>query len=83
MRRDTASPVSLLADTGLAWVALQLPDRPWNASAVAATHRLADGLLLAFVGYGLATLFRQLTDWQQPEPDDHPLRGMRLRARKA
>jgi len=24
---------------------------------------------LAFVGYGLATLFREVSGWQQPEPD--------------
>ena len=64
----------LLADPGLAWVAGHLPDRPWTAAAVAAAHRLVDGLLLAFVGYGLATLFREVTGWQQPEPDDRPYR---------
>ena len=39
-------------------------------------------LLLAGVGYGLATVFRTLTDWQQPEPEDRPFPGLRLRARK-
>jgi hypothetical protein len=53
-----AAALSLGADAGLAWAAGHLPDRPWNASAIAATHRLVDVLLLAFVGYGLATLFR-------------------------
>jgi hypothetical protein len=67
-----AVALSLLADPGLAWVAGYLPDRPWNAAAVAASHRLVDGLLLAFVGYGLATVFREVTGWQQPEPDDRP-----------
>jgi hypothetical protein len=69
-----AVALSLLADPGLAWVAGYLPDRPWNAAAVAASHRLVDGLLLAFVGYGLATVFREVTGWQQPEPDDRPYR---------
>jgi hypothetical protein len=78
-----AVALSLLADSGLARAIGHLSDKPWNAAVVAAAHRLVDCLLLAFVGYGLATLFRQLTGWQQPEPDDHPLRGMRLRARKA
>ena len=64
----------LLADPGLAWVAGHLPDRPWTAAAVAGAHRLVDGLLLAFVGYGLATFFREVTGWQQPEPDDRPYR---------
>jgi hypothetical protein len=46
-----------------------LPDGPWKAAAVAAAHRLIDVLLLAFVGYGLATLFREVSGWQQPEAD--------------
>jgi hypothetical protein len=48
---------------------------------VAGLHRLVDCLLLAGVGYGLAAIFRSLTDWQQPEPEDRPFRGMRLRTR--
>lgn len=66
----------LLADPGLAWVAGHLPDKPWNAAVVAAAHRLVDALLLTFVGYGLATLFREVTDWQQPEPDGRLYRRM-------
>lgn len=75
--------LSLLAGVGLAWGATLLPDKPWNVAAVAALQRLVDCLLLTFVGYGLASTFRQLTDWQPPEPADHPFPGMRLRARKA
>ena len=78
-----AAALSLLAGVGLQWGAGYLPDKPWNAAAVAAGHRLIDCLLLAFVGYALAAIFRQLTDWQQPESEDHPFRGMRLRARRA
>ena len=78
-----AAALSLLAGVGLQWGAGYLPDKPWNAAAVAAGHRLLDCLLLAFVGYALAAIFRQLTDWQQPESEDHPFRGMRLRARRA
>jgi hypothetical protein len=74
--------LSLLAGIGLAWGVTLLPDRPWNAAGVAALQRAVDCLLLAFVGYGLANIFRGLTDWQQPEPADHPFRGMRLRARR-
>ena len=59
----------LLADPGLACLAGYLPDGPWKAAAVTAAHRLIDVLLLAFVGYGLATLFREVSGWQQPEPD--------------
>jgi hypothetical protein len=75
--------LSLLVAFGLGFGARLLPDRPWTAAGVAAAQRLADCLLLCGVGYGLATLFRKLTDWQQPEPADHPFRGMRLRPRKA
>jgi hypothetical protein len=75
--------LSLLAGDGLAWGSTLVPNKPWNAAAVAAGQRLVDCLLLAFVGYALATVFRRLTDWQPPEPDDRPVRGMRLRARKA
>jgi hypothetical protein len=48
-----------------------------------AAHRLIDCLLLTFVGAVLASLFRQLTDWQQPEPDDHPYRDLARARRKA
>jgi len=72
----------LLTDPGLAWLVGRLPDRPWNAAIVTAANRLVDCVLLAFVGYTLATLFRHLTDWQQPESTDLPFSGMRLRARK-
>ena len=41
-----------------------------------------NGLMMDFP-LTLAAIFRQLTDWQQPESEDHPFRGMRLRARRA
>ena len=66
----------LLADPGLAWIAGDLPSKPWNAAVVAAAHRLVDAVLLTFVGYGLATLFREASDWQQPEPDGRLYRRM-------
>lgn len=75
--------VSLLAGLGLSLGATLLPDKPWVVAMVAAVQRVVDCLLLAGVGYGLATIFRTLTDWQQPEPADRPLHGLRLRARKA
>jgi hypothetical protein len=71
--------LSLLAGLGLTVGAMLLPAKPL----VAALQRLVDCLLLAGVGYGLAAIFRTLTDWQQPEPEDRPFRGMRLSARKA
>lgn len=78
-----AMVLSLFAGEGLAWASTLLPNKPWNAAAMAAAQRLVDCLLLAFVGYGLAHLYRQLTDWQPPAPDDHVVRDVRLRARKA
>ena len=75
--------VSLLTGLGLSLVAMFLPAKPWVPAMVAGLHRLVDCLLLAGVGYGLAAFFRSLTDWQQPEPEDRPFRGMRLRTRKA
>lgn len=74
--------VSLLAGLGLSLVAMLLPAKPWVVPMVAGLQRLVDCLLLAGVGYGLATIFRTLTDWQQPEPEDRPFRGMQLHTRK-
>ena len=71
--------LSLLAGHGLDWVSHLLPAKPWNAATMAALQRVIDCVLLAFVGYGLAHVFRQLTDWQPPEAADHPYRGMRMR----
>jgi hypothetical protein len=75
--------VSLLTGFGLSLVVMLLPAKPWVVAMVAGLQRLVDCLLLAGVGYGLATAFRNLTDWQQPEPEDRPFRGMQLRPRKA
>jgi hypothetical protein len=74
--------VSLLAGLGLSLAAMLLPAKPWVPAMVAGLQRLVDCLLLAGVGYGLATIFRTLTDWQQPEPEDRPFPGLRLRSRK-
>ena len=73
---------SLLAGLGLSLIATLLPAKPWVVPMVAGLQRLVDCLLLAGVGYGLATIFRNLTDWQQPEPADRPLHGLQLRTRK-
>jgi hypothetical protein len=59
-----------------------LPRKPWAAAAMAGTWRLTDCLLLAAVGYVLATIWRALVDWHQPEPEDHPFRNMKFRARR-
>ena len=74
---------SLLAGLGLDLAAKPFAGKPWTGAAVAALQRVIDCLLLAGVGYGLARVFRELTDWEQPEPADRPYRGVTLRARKA
>ena len=58
-----------------------LPKKPWAAAAMAGTWRLVDCLLLAVAGYVLATIWRNLVDWRQPEPENHPFRNMKLRVR--
>ena len=58
-----------------------LPRKPWAAAAMAGVWRLGDCLLLAVVGYVLATVWRELSDWRQPEPEDHPFRNMKYRTR--
>lgn len=63
--------VSLLTGLGLSLAAVALPAKPWVVVLGAALQRLVDCLLLVGVGYGLAAIFRALTDWQQPEPADH------------
>jgi len=79
-----AAFLSLLALGLSVWGIQLLPKKPWAAAAMAGAWRLVDCLLLTMVGHVLATLWRQLTDWQPPEPEDHPYRGMaRSRARKA
>ncbi len=74
--------VSLLTGLGLSMAAMLLPAKPWVVAMIAALQRLVDCLLLAGVGYRLAAIFRDLTDWQQPEPADRPFPGMRLRAHR-
>jgi hypothetical protein len=58
-----------------------LPKKPWAAALMAGAWRLSDCLLLAVVGYVLAAIWRGLTDWRPPEPEDHPFRNMKLRVR--
>jgi hypothetical protein len=75
--------LSLLGQAATHWGLSHLPSKPWAGPAMEAARRLIDCLLLAFVGYVLAALFRQLADWQQPEPDDHPYRDLARARRKA
>lgn len=75
--------VSLLARHGLERAALEyLPDKTWTSPAIAAAHRVIDCVLLAVIGNSLASTFRQIADWRQPEPDDHPYRGMGAKRRR-
>jgi len=76
-----AALLSLSAYATTLWGLEVLPKKPWAAAAMVGAGRLFDCLLLTFVAYGLATWWRQLTDWQQPEPDDHPYRNMARRVR--
>ena len=76
-----AALLSLSAYATTLWGLEVLPKKPWAAAAMVGAGRLFDCLLLTFVAYALAALWRQRTDWQQPEPDDHPYRGMARRVR--
>ena len=73
----------LLITSAAAWGLQVLPAKPWAASAMAAALRLAHCLVIAQAGYVVATLWRQLTDWQPPEPSDRTISGIGLRTRKA
>jgi hypothetical protein len=53
--------------------------KPWVPAAMAGIQHLVACLLLAVVGHVLAAVFLNLTDWQQPEPEERPFRKMRLR----
>ena len=79
----TMALLSLLGHAATDWGLAHLPHKPWARPAMEAAHRLIDCLLLAFVGYALASLFRQLADWHQPEPEDHPYRDLARARRKA
>ena len=73
--------LSVADDAALHWALLHLPRKPWVGPAMAATQRFFDCVLIALAGHVLAALFRQLADWRQPEPDDHPYRDL-MRARR-
>jgi len=73
--------LSLLVFASTAFGLQLLPKKPWAAAAMAGLWQLGNCLLLAIVGYVLAAIWRELTDWRQPEPDDHPFRNMKYRAR--
>jgi hypothetical protein len=76
-----ATILSVIVYAATQWGLDVLPDKPWSAAAMIGAQRLADCLILAIAGHVLASLFRTLTDWRQPEPEDRPFRHMRLRPR--
>jgi hypothetical protein len=76
-----AAVVSLVVYAATVWGVDLLPRKPWVPAAMIFVQRLVDVLLLAIIGHVLATLFRVLTDWHQPEPEERPFRHMRLRPR--
>jgi hypothetical protein len=55
------------------------PRRSWPEPLVAGAARLVDCFLLAIAGHMLASLFRAITGWMPPEPDDRPYRLPRRR----
>ena len=75
--------LSLIAGLLLDRLAPLLPHRMWVPAALAAAQRLVDCVLLAFVRYDLAVLFRTRTDWQAPLPEGLDYSGVRIRARNA
>lgn len=74
--------VSLVVEAATQWLPFHLRPRAWVVPAMAAIHRFFDCVVLALVAQVLASLFRILTDWRQPEPDDHPYRNLRAPRRK-
>lgn len=72
-----AVAVVLLSGIGLREAATYLPTRPvWMPAALAAGQQVVNCVMLAVIGNVLAALFRDITNWHQPEPDDRPYRGM-------
>ena len=73
--------LSLAGEAGTHKALYYLPIKPWAKPAMEAAHRFVDCMLVAIAGHVLASLFRRLSDWHQPEPDDHPYRDL-VRARR-
>jgi hypothetical protein len=73
--------LSMLVYAATLWAYEVLPMKPWVPAALAGAQRLADCLLLAVAGHVLASLFRTLTGWHPPEPEDRPFRHLRVRPR--
>ena len=50
---------------------------------LAAGQRLFDCVLMTFLGYDLAVLFKTRADWQADPSDETAYSGVRIRARNA
>jgi hypothetical protein len=74
---SVAALISLVAAAGTNYAVEFMPRRPWSPALMAGASRLVDCLLLAFVGHVLVSLYRNLTGWQPPEPEDRPYRVSR------
>ena len=72
--------LSLAAHDGAAWLGQHLPQKTWTPLLAAGLARLVDCLLLALAGHMLVSLYRSLSGWQPPEPDDRPYRTVRRRS---
>lgn len=74
-----ATLVATLCLHATSWALPLLPAKVWTPAALTAAMVLVDCLLLAFVGHVLATLYREQSGWQPPEPEERPYREMRWR----
>lgn len=72
--------LSICAQHGAIWLATLLPQKAWTPLVTAGLVRLVDCLLLAVAGHMLASLYRSLSGWQPPEPEDRPYRATRRRS---
>jgi hypothetical protein len=71
--------LSIFAQDGADWIVAQLPRKTWAPLLAAGLARLVDCLLLAIAGHMLVSLYRSLSGWQPPEPEDRPYRVARRR----
>lgn len=56
---------------------LMPPRKPWPEPLLAGAVRLVDCFLLALAAHALAAIFRAVTGWSPPEPNDRPYRARR------
>lgn len=73
----TVALLAMVTQDAIDIVELRLPSRAWTAPLLNASARLIDCLMLAVLGHVLVTLYRGLSGWQPPEPEDRPYRTSR------